>query len=489
LLLPKGGAPLVAVIDLGTTGNRSVLFDLKGHEVAKAYREFPTVSEEPRQSEQDVENWWRTTSETMHEAIKRAQVDPKDISAVSVCTQRGTLVPLDAKGIPLARAITWMDFRVSPSAEKFEALVKQRTGLRRALWFKDEQPKVFGRTAKFAFPDAFIYHRLTGKLASDLSNHIYGILDRSTLKLSPQLANELGLPIALWPDIVASGTVLGEVTPEAATQTGLAAGTPVVAGGGDQQCSVIGLGVLDKGVAKATTGTGTFVVTPIDVETHDPLGTLFCNPHVLPNQWVLEGVLPGTGATLRWFRDQFCHLECTVAQRVGRDPYDYIIEEAAQAPPGCNGLVLFPFLAFSLGILYGLGFEHSRAHIARAILERGAFAIRFYIDTMASAGVSIEELRLDGGGSRSPLWRQIQCDLTGKRAIFTEVDEGTALGAAILAATGRKHFPTIKQAVKAMVHERQVHRPCADHAEVYNQAYSKFQKILMDNIQDIMKRV
>jgi sugar (pentulose or hexulose) kinase len=425
----------------------------------------------------------------MHEVMKRAQVNPKDISAVSVCTQRGTLVPLDAKGAPVARAITWMDFRVSPSAEKSEALVKQRTGLRRALWFKDEQPKIFGRTAKFAFPDAFIYHRLTGKLASDLSNHIFGILDRNTLKLSTELASELGLPVSLWPEIVASGTILGELTPEAAAQTGLAPETLVVAGGGDQQCSVLGLGILDKGVAKATTGTGTFVVTPIDVETHDPLGTLFCNPHVLPNQWVLEGVLPGTGATLRWFRDQFCHLECTVARRVGRDAYDYIVEEAAQAPPGCNGLVLFPFFAFSLGILHGLGFEHSRAHIARAILESAAFAVRFYVDTMASAGVQIQELRLDGGGSRSPLWRQIQCDLTGKRAVFTEVDEGTALGAGILAAMGCKQFTTVKQAVKTMVHERQVHIPCPDYAEVYNQAYSKFQKILMDNIQDIMKRV
>lgn len=487
--MSKGSAPLVAVIDLGTTGNRSVLFDLKGREVAKAYREFPTVSTEPGQSEQDVEDWWRTTKETMRETLTRAQLNPKDIIAVSVCTQRGTVVPLDAKGTPLARAITWMDTRLSPSAEKFEALVKQRTGLRRALWFKDTQPKAFARTAKFAFPDGFLYHRLTGKLASDLSNHIYGILDRTTLKLSTQLGDELGLPTALWPDLVLSGTLVGEVTTEAAAQSGLAAGTPVVAGGGDQQCSVVGLGVLEKGVAKGTTGTGTFVVTPIEKETHDPMGTLFCNPHVLPNQWVLEGVLPGTGAILRWFRDQFCHLECTVAQRVGRDPYDYICEEAAQAPPGCGGLVLFPFFTFSLGILHGLGFEHSRAHFARAILEGAAFAARFMLDAMASAGVQVEELRLDGGGSRSPLWRQIQCDVTSRRSIFTEVDEGTALGAAILAAVGRKQFATVKQAVKAMVHERQVHTPCTDHAEAYDQAYSKWQKLLVDNLAEIMKHV
>ncbi|MFX1564002.1 MAG: FGGY-family carbohydrate kinase [Promethearchaeota archaeon] len=487
--MSKGKNQLIAVIDLGTTGNRSVLFDLKGREVAKAYREFPTVSEEHGQSEQDVEDWWTTTRVTMQEAINRAKVDSAAVTAVSVSTQRGTVVPLDAKGQPLARALTWMDTRISPSAEKFEQQLKQRTSLRRALWIKDKLPKIFAKTEKLVAPDSFLYQRLTGEMGSDLSLHIFGVLDKSTLKLSDKISDEVGVPFSFWNEIVKSGSVIGEVTKEAAKQTGLAPGTPVVVGGGDQQCSVVGLGVLKKGIAKGTTGTGTFVVTPIEKETHDPMGVLFCNPHVLPNMWVLEGVLPGSGMILRWFRDNFGHVEQAVAQRIGRDPYDYICDQAAQAPPGCDGLVLFPFFAFSLGILNGLGFEHTRAHVARAILEGAAYAARFMIDTISSTGIAIEELRLDGGGSRSALWRQIQCDVTGKRAIFTHVDEGTALGAAILAAVGRKHYPSIEKAVDEMVHIKQVHNPNETDKPVYDQRYSKWQQLLMNNLQEIMKHV
>jgi xylulokinase len=479
----------IAVIDLGSTGNRSVIFDLKGTEVVKAYQEFPTIAEVEKQAEQNVEDWWRTTRETMQTAVQKGNINPADIFAISVVTQRATLVPLDKDGKPLANAITWMDFRISPSAEEHEALVKQRTSLRRALWFKDMQPKVFKQTDKFVTPDAFMYYRLTGELASDYTNHSFGLLDTETYKLSDSIAEQLGLPVSMWPDILPSGNVIGELTTEAANQIGLAAGTSVVTGGGDQQCSAVGLGVLKQGVAKLTTGTGTFVVTPVEKETKDPMGITFSFPHVLPNQWVIEGVVPGTGTILRWFRDNFGHIESAVAERLGRDPYDYIVDQAAQSPPGSKGLLLFPFFSFSMGQVKGLGFQHSRADFARMILEAGGYIPRFLIDVMFSAGVTIEEIRVDGGGSRASLWRQIQCDIMNRPCIKTAVDEGTALGAAILAAVGTKQFPTIVKAVKAMVHQTQVHTPNPECMEVYNQGYSKFQTLVMENLQELLKHV
>ncbi len=479
----------IAVIDLGTTGNRSVIFNLKGKEVAKAYREFPTITEETEQAEQDAADWWRTSKDTMQEVLKRTKINPKDVLAISVVTQRATLVPLDKDGKALANALTWMDMRISPSAEAHENLVKQRTSIRRALWFKDRRPKVFQRTAKFATPDSFIYYQLTGKLASDYSNHAFGILDRDTFKLSDQLGEKLELPVPLWPKIIPSGNIVGELTPEAAKATGLAQGTPVVVGGGDQQCSVVGLGVLKQGVAKITTGTGLFLVTPVEKETKDPMGILFCHPHVLPNQWVLEGVLPGAGTILRWFRDQFGHIETAVAERLGRESYDYIIDQATLSAPGSNGLILFPFFTWSLGLLKGIGFQHTRADIARSILESVGYASRFTIDTMFSAGITIDELRNDGGGSRSAIWRQILCDITNRPLIKTRVDEGTALGAAIIATIGLKHYSSIEDAVKAMVHQTQFHSPDTTTAEAYNAGYSQFQSLLMSNLQEILKHV
>jgi xylulokinase len=485
----KHGDQFIAVIDLGTTGNRSVLFDLQGNEITKAYREFPTITDELEQAEQNAEDWWQTTQHTMQKALTKAKINPKDILAISVVSQRATLVPLDKDGNSLARAITWMDGRISPSAKEHEAIVKQRTSLRRGLWIKDMQPKVFKKTSKFSTPDAFIYHRLTGKLASDYSNHTFGLLDLETFKLSDQIGDEIGLPVTMWPEVIPSGNIIGELTSEAAKQTGLSAGTPVVIGGGDQQCSVVGLGVLQPGGAKLTIGTGTFVVTPVDQITRDPMGVLFCHPHVLPNQWVLEGVIPGSGTILRWFRDQFGHIECAVAERLGRDPYDYIIDQAAQSPPGSKGIILFPFFIWSLGIMKGLGFQHSRADIARSILEAVAFTSRFLIDTMFSAGVSIEKLRVDGGGSRSAVWRQIQCDIINKPCEKTHVDEGTALGAAIIATVAMKLYPTIENGVTAMVHPTQIHTPNPATKDIYASQYSQFQTLIMNNLQEILRHV
>ncbi|MFX1319301.1 MAG: FGGY-family carbohydrate kinase [Promethearchaeota archaeon] len=487
--MPQKTDQLIAVIDLGTTGNRSVLFDTQGHEIAKAYREFPTITDEPEQAEQDAHDWWRTTQETMRAVTSHKSVNPNAISAVSVVTQRATLLPLDKTGKPLARAITWIDMRISPSAKKFEALVKQRISLRRALWFKDMHPEIFSKTSTFATPDAFLYHRLTGTLASDLTNHDFGILNPETFTLDEKLGEELELPISLWPKLVHSGTIVGETTKEAETATGLPAGIPVVVGGGDQQCATLGLGVLHTSEAKLTLGTGTFILTPVEKILKDPLGVLFTHPHVLPNQRVLEGVIPDTGTILRWFRDQFGHVEVAVAERLGTDPYDYIVDQAAQAPPGSDGLTLFPFFTWGLGKIQGLSFHHSRTHIARAILESVAYAARFSIDTMFSVGVILNELRLDGGGARSALWRQILCDVTNKPCIYTHVDEGTALGAAILASLGLKLFSTVEKAVKAMVHQREILSPNTNNAEAYNQGYSKFQQTLMSNIQEILKHV
>jgi sugar (pentulose or hexulose) kinase len=487
--MTKHADQLIAVIDLGTTGNRSVLFNLKGQEIAKSYREFPTVTDEPEQAEQDAMDWWRTTQETMRDVTSHEGINTKDILAISVVTQRATLVPLDKMGTPLTRAITWADMRISPSAEKYEVIVKQRTSLRRALWFKDMLPEVFKKTAHFATPDAFLYHNLTGNLASDLTNHRFGILDLETFKLDEKLGEELELPISIWPRLVESGTIIGETTAKVEEDTGLPSGIPVVVGGGDQQCSALGLGVLKQGDAKVTIGTGLFIVTPVDKILNDPLGTLFNHPHVLPNQRVLEGVIPGTGTILRWFRDEFGHVECAVAERLGSDPYDYIMDQAAQAPPGSDGLHIFPFFTWGMGKIQGIGFQHTRAHIARSILESVAYAGRFSIDAMFGVGVKLNELRFDGGGARSALWRQIICDVTNKPGIYTHVDEGTALGAAILATLGLKLFPSVNKAVKAMVHSRELMSPNPKNAEAYNQGYSMFQQTLMSNIQEIMKHV
>jgi xylulokinase len=254
-------------------------------------------------------------------------------------------------------------------------------------------------------------------------------------------------------------------------------------GGGDQQCSALGLNAITPGIIKATTGTGTFVDAVIDkplFDLYDPLTRTFCIPHVIPNKWAFEAVLPGTGLIYRWLRDQFSSKEVETARSVGVDPYDILNLEAASVKPGSDGLIVIPLFMFSRGIVWGLSFSHTKAHLARAILESAGYGMNFFIEVMGGQGIEVSEIRVDGGGARSPLWRQIQADITGKPIVLTRViEDASALGAAILTSYGVGLHKTIDEAIAAMVKVTEKITPIPKNCEVYNRIYPKFADIFL----------
>ncbi|WXG47486.1 MAG: FGGY family carbohydrate kinase [Candidatus Atabeyarchaeum deiterrae] len=483
--MPEKGHYL-AVIDVGSTGARSAIFDPQGNLKGMSYKEYPEKRQPPGVSEQDPPMWWSNATSTMKEVLKKTNTVPKEIAALCVSTQRATTVAVDKDGNHLIPGITWMDSRTSPSIEPLKKKITRPTGwwtnssLSKILWIKDNHPGIFNKTYKFIQVDGYLYHRLTGKIVTDYSNAIYGIVDMNTMSWSQELADTAGVPMEKWPDIYPSGTVLGEVTGKAAEETGLTAGLPVVMGGGDVQCSALGLGITGPGPAKATTGTGTFVVSVLEGKpVFDPGGNLFTNPHVLKGKWILEGAMPGTGLLLKWFKDQFSTFEVNKAKENKVDPYDYIVEEAKTIAPCSSGLLVVPLFTFAKGAIHGLSFGHTRKHVARAILECNAFAIRFYLTLMETMKAKAGEIRVDGGGSKSGLWNQIICDVTGKPVVIPKVTEGSALGAAILASMGISIHKSADEAIKSMVHFVDKKEPDAECIKAYNKMYATFQNLVM----------
>jgi len=258
-------------------------------------------------------------------------------------------------------------------------------------------------------------------------------------------------------------------------------------GSGDQQCSALGTGAIETGVVKATTGTGTFVITHTDKHIEDPY-VMFSNPSAIPGKWILEGVVPGTGLAFKWYRDQYCQSEMALAAQSDKDVYEIIESSASKVPAGSDGLVVFPFMAYNKGIFYNLGFQHTKAHVARAIMEANGYGIQMYVQMMEGMlDLQFKELRIDGGGSNSALWRQIIADCTNKTVVLPRSRDSTVIGAAILAAVGTGVYQTYSEAVENMFRVEERRKPIEQNVPIYEQQFGVFNKLLIAELPSLIE--
>lgn len=475
------GKSYFAVFDIGTTNVKTMIFDEKGNIIGKIMKELPIITPRPEFLEQDAEKLWKISASTMKKTIEASKISPTDIVAATICTQRGTVVPVDKDGNPLHNAITWMDTRTSETINKLLNKIIHRLVAMRILWFKDEKPDIYNKTFKFETIDAFFYRKLTGNCVSDFANAAYGPFDVKNLKYSDKLSEEFGAPIDKLPEAKTAGEIVGELTLEAEKLTGMKSGTPVVCGSGDQQCSSVALGLLEANKVKITTGTGTFVdacTSKPPFEFYQPLMKMFCLPHALKGFWLIEGVLPTTGAIYRWLRDLFFKKVDLETEEV--EPYKILDDEAEQVSPGSDGLILIPLFSYSMGIFQGLSLKHGRGHLARSILESNGFIAKFFLKLMETFGVKPREIGADGGGMKSKLWRRILADITGKKVIVpVNVEDTTALGAAVIASTATKIYGSLKEAVKSMVQIHETLEPNSENLKTYSKIYPEFEKLLL----------
>ena len=491
---------LIIAIDAGTTGVRSMLFTPAGTVLAKAYEEFDSLFPSPSWVEQEAPNWWTSACKTIHRCLETVPFGSGNVVAVSVTNQRETVVPIDDEGRPLRHAIVWQDRRTTPQCEWIrdnasEETIYSITGLTidpyftapKILWIREHQPDVFKKTEKFLLVHDFIIHRLTDNTVSDFSNASRTMLfDIKRADWSKKLLDILEIPPEKLPKPVPSGTKVGEVTLKAAKLSGLAEGTPIISGGGDQQCAALGIGVVREGMIKSTTGTGTFILAHSDEIRLDPERRVLCSRHVVKDSFVVEASMFTTGSVLRWFRDQLGHDECIVAEERDMDPYEVLVEEAAQIPAGAEGVIHVPHLVgagapywnpHARGIFAGIALGHTRHHLIRAILEGVSYEIKTNLEVMRALNLHASEVRVTGGAARSEVWMQIQADVLGIPVIRTELEEATALGAAILACKGIGIFKSVTEAAEQMIQEKPQLTPNQENASIYDAGFKRYKQL------------
>ena len=491
---------IVLAVDAGTTGVRSMFFDKSGNVLGRAYSEYESFFPSPSWVEQDAESWWIKSCETIKKSLSETGLNPEHVIGISVTNQRETIVPIGENGDPLRKAIVWQDRRTVPQCNWIEKAFTQDavysiTGLTvdpyfsapKILWIKENEASTFKKTHKFLLVHDYLIYRLSDELVTDFSNASRTMLfDVRQAVWSERILDEFGIPAKKLPDAVASGTKVGELTTKASKATGLKEGTPVVTGGGDQQCAALGVGVVKEGRLKSTTGTGTFILAHSKTVRLDPGRRVLCSRHVVPDSFVVEASMFTTGSALKWFRDNLGTEEKMIADDRGVDPYDVITEEADKIPAGSEGVIHIPHFVgagapnwnpHSRGIFAGLALGHTRAHIIRAILEGVSYEIRTNVEVMRELGLPSQEVRVTGGAARSETWMQIQANILRMPVIRTQMEEATAVGVAILAFQGIGVFKSVARAAEEMVKTLPPLSPTKETLAVYQKGYKKFKDL------------
>ena len=466
------GTPVSIGLDIGTSGTKGVLLAAWGAVLARAEAGYPLLTPRPGWTEQDPEAWWQAAVAVLAELARRAE--GHEVAGIGLSGQMHGSVFLDRDGAPIRPALLWNDARTHAECAEIERrLGRERliaiTGNRastgfqapKLLWLRRHEPEAAARVAKLLLPKDFIRLRLTGTHATDAADASGTLfLDLARRRYSEEVLAALEVAPDLLPSVHESPEITGRVTAAAASATGLAAGTPVVAGGGDNACAAIGAGLIEEGHGVCSIGTsGTLFVHSMTPRI-DPEGALnaFCD--AVPGGYHLMGVILSAGGALGWFRDKVMPAEADLLAANGIDPFKVLLDEAARVPAGADGLLFLPYLAgersphldpHARGAWVGLSLAHERRHLVRALLEGVGFALTDCLDRMRALGIEPPRILLTGGGARGELWRSILAAQLRVPLATGSAADGPALGAAILAQVGSGVATSLADGVAAAV--------------------------------------
>ena len=488
-------------IDVGTSGTKALVMNARGKVLATATAEHPIFAPHPGWSEQRPDDWWDSTVAATRAVVRKAKLKPASVKGIGFSGQMHGLVITDAAGRPLRNSLIWNDQRTGPEAVQIERKVGGRKNLiklvgnaaqtsftlTKLMWVRNHQPKLYDRIKHFLLPKDYVRLRMTGEYAGDVSDMSGTLmLNQRTRKWSREIISKFGIDAAILPPVVESHEVAGVLTKAAAATLGLAAGTAVVAGGGDQPVGAIGNGVVADGLTSATMGTSGVVFTHARKYTTDPqsrVGT-FCAS--VAGEYCLFGCILAAGGSFQWFRNTLGQAEITAAKKRKVDPYELLTTEAAKAPAGCEGLFWLPYLTgertphgdpAAKACWIGIHSRTSRNELVRAVLEGATFGMNDAVQLLKARGLKIRQIRLSGGGARSAFWRQLQADIYGTTCVTINAEEGPAYGAALLAATGCGEFASIKQACAAAIKVTRTIRPLAGSKRRYAKLYGQYVRL------------
>ena len=485
-------------VDIGTGGSRALLVDAEGHVAAGVTAVHEDIQmAHPLWAEQRPENWWDAAVEAIQGVLAKAGVRGEDIAGVGLSGQMHGLVLLDSQNQVIRPALIWCDQRCQEQVDWINAtagpeMVLEQTAnpvltgftAPKLLWVRDHDPSSYERTRQVLLPKDYIRFRLTGEFAGDVSDAsgtaLFDVVHR---RWAEPLIEKLGIDRSVLPRVVESSELTGAISEEAARKTGLAAGTPVVGGAGDQAASAVGNGIVDSGLVSCTIGTSGVVFSHLDEVDYDPQGRVHTFCHAVPGKWHVMGVTQGAGLSLQWFRNQLAADAVRDAGQKGIDPYDLLMEQAAAAPAASEGLFWLPYLmgertphldALARGGWVGLTAKHTRAHLIRSVIEGVSYSLKDCLEIVESLGVDVKVVRASGGGARSPFWRSVLAAVFDRPIVTLETQEGSAYGAALLGMVGSGHFGSVGEACGATIRESDRLEPDKGTAAVYQNSYPVF---------------
>jgi len=478
-------------IDVGTGSSRAILVDARGGVCAShAAAHEDMRMERPLWAEQRPENWWDAVVEAIRGVLAKAGVPGNQVKGIGLSGQMHGLVVLDDAGAVIRPALIWCDQRSQAQVDAVNAAIGRENVVRftanpvltgftlpKLLWVRDNQPRLFERVRRMLLPKDYVRYRLTGEFATEVSDAsgtaVFDVVHR---RWSFEMMDGLGLDRSILPRCYESSEVTGRITAQIAELTGLAAGTPVVGGGGDQASSAVGNGIVEAGIVSCTLGTSGVVFAHMEKVAYDPAGRVHTFCHAVRGKWHVMGVTQGAGLSLQWFRNQ-------LAPGVA---YDALTAEAAGAPAGSQGLFWLPYLmgertphldALARGGWIGLTNKHTRADLIRAVIEGVSYSQRDCLDIIEGLGVPVNSVRASGGGAQSPFWRQLLASILNKRVVTLETQEGSAYGAALLALEGSGEYASTQEVCHAAIRETDSVSPNAADAEFYGRGHKVYQSL------------
>ncbi|HTE65616.1 MAG TPA: xylulokinase [Candidatus Binatia bacterium] len=477
-------------LDVSTTATKAILIDESGVVRGSGVAEYDLSTPQPLWSEQEPRQWWDGAIAAIGAALASAGLTGREVAAVGLTGQMHGLVLLDTAGEVLRPAILWNDQRTSAECDAIRQVVGRErlieitgndalTGFTapKLVWVRDREPKVWGQVAHVLLPKDYVRLQLTGDFALDKADGAGTILfDLAARDWSPEILAALEINPDWLPPTWEGPEVTGVISPDAAAATGLRAGTPVVAGGGDQSANAVGVGAIQPGTMALSLGTSGVIFGATDRPLYERRGRVHAFCHAVPERWHLMSVMLSAAGSLRWFRD---------AVAPGTD-FAELVAAAADAPAASGGLYFLPYLSgerspypdpLARGAFVGLTLRHDRRHLARAVLEGVAFGLRDGLDLMLEAGMPLPtQIRASGGGTKSALWRQILADVLGAEIATVSTSEGAAYGAGLLAAVGAGWYSTVDAAADVLVSATAAAGPGPD-ASAYAEAHAVYRDL------------
>jgi xylulokinase len=478
-------------IDVSTTATKALLINEHGDVLGTATTEYPYETPRPLWSEQDPELWWDGTQKSIRAVFERSGLDAAQIGGIGLTGQMHGLVLLDGAGKVLRPSILWNDQRTQSQCDEIHRRVGREkfiqitgnvslTGFTapKILWVRENEPEVYAQVAHVLLPKDYVRYRLTDIFAMDKADGSGTVLmDLKARDWSDEVLAALDVPRAWMPLLHEGPQVTGSVTPAAGHATGLKAGTPVIAGGGDQAAQAVGVGAVKAGIIALTLGTSGVVFATTGGALIEPEGRLHAFCHSIPGKWHLMGVVLSGAGSLRWYRDTFAP---------GKN-YDELLAPAGSIPAGTDGLLFLPYLTgertphpdpLARGAFVGLTVRHGMAHCTRALLEGVAFGLKDSFELMKATGLTrTEQVRVSGGGARSALWQQILTDVFEVELVTVNTTEGAAYGAAMLAGVGAGQWEDVESACDAVIRVTGRTLPADVQVKAYRGAYLRYREL------------